>query len=195
MLKVGITGGIGTGKSTVSQMFAAKGIAVYDSDLRAKTIMLDNEQLVGELKNEFGEKVYVNGQLNRTFLAKIVFDSKNKLAKLNSIVHPFVANDFSSWLLNQNSKFILKEAAILFESGAYLAVDKVVLVTCPLSIRIDRVSKRDGISEKDIMKRVNNQMQEKEKAGLSDFVIDNKYSLESLQKQVDDVYLKLMELV
>ena len=173
MLKVGITGGIGTGKSTVSQMFAAKGIAVYDSDLRAKTIMLDNEQLVGELKNEFGEKVYVNGQLNRSFLAKIVFDSKNKLAKLNSIVHPYVANDFSSWLLNQNSKFILKEAAILFEASSYKNLDYVICVTAKLQERINRVMQRDEVDSNSVEKRISMQMSQIEKEKLSDFIIFN----------------------
>jgi dephospho-CoA kinase len=195
MLKIGLTGGIGTGKSTVAKMFSSKGVPVYDSDSRAKRLMSKNENLIKELVSTFGQEVFVNQELNRAYLSSIVFSSYKELKKLNAIVHPFVADDFENWASKQTAKFIIKEAAILFESGAYKNVDKIILVSCPLSVRIDRVSKRDGISEKEIMKRVNNQMMQSEKASLSDFIIDNKFSLESLQQQVDDVYSALDSLV
>ena len=194
MLKIGLTGGIGTGKSTVANMFLQKGVPVYDSDARAKSIMSTDDNLKKELVSVFGENVFVKNQLNRAYLAEIVFSSYKELKKLNNIVHPFVANDFTHWVSKQSAKFIIKEAAILFESGAYKNVDKVILVSCPLSIRIQRVAKRDTLSESEIMKRVNNQMMQSEKAALSDFIIDNKHSLEGLQKQVDSVYSSILSL-
>ena len=192
MLKIGLTGGIGTGKSTVAKMFASKGVPVYDSDVRAKRLMSYDQGLVKELIATFGDDVFVNRELNRSYLSSIVFNSYIELKKLNDIVHPFVAKDFKKWSSSQNSKFIIKEAAILFESGAYLNVDKIILVSCPLSVRIQRVSQRDGISEEEIMKRVNNQMMQTEKAALSDYIIDNKYSLESLKKQVEEVHSSII---
>jgi dephospho-CoA kinase len=192
MLKIGLTGGIGTGKSTVAKMFASKGVPVYDSDIRAKKLMSSDQDLVKELTATFGDDVFVNRELNKSYLSSIVFNSYIELKKLNDIVHPFVAKDFQKWSSSQNSEFIIKEAAILFESGAYLNVDKIILVSCPLSVRIQRVSQRDGISEEEIMKRVNNQMMQTEKAALSDYIIDNKYSLESLKKQVEEVHSSII---
>ena len=192
MLKIGLTGGIGTGKSTVAKLFLNKNIPVYDSDARAKSLMSSDKILKKALSEAFGEQVFNGTELNRAYLADIAFSSFEELKKLNGIVHPFVARDFEIWLKQQKAKFIIKEAAILFESGAYKNVDKVVLVSCPLSIRVQRVALRDSLSKEEIMKRVNNQMMQSEKAALSDYIIDNKYSIESLQKQVDEVYSSIL---
>ena len=192
MLKIGLTGGIGTGKSTVAKLFLNKDIPVYDSDARAKNLMSSEKILKKALSEAFGEQVFNGTELNRVYLANIAFSSFEELKKLNGIVHPFVARDFDIWLKQQKAKFIIKEAAILFESGAYKNVDKVVLVSCPLSIRVQRVALRDSLSKEEIMKRVNNQMIQSEKAALSDFIIDNKHSLEGLQKQVDEVYSSIL---
>ena len=192
MLKIGLTGGIGAGKSTVAKLFLNKDIPVYDSDARAKNLMSSEKNLKKALSEAFGEQVFNGTELNRVYLANIAFSSFEELKKLNGIVHPFVARDFDIWLKQQKAKFIIKEAAILFESGAYKNVDKVVLVSCPLSIRVQRVALRDSLSKEEIMKRVNNQMIQSEKAALSDYIIDNKYSIESLQKQVDEVYSSIL---
>ena len=174
MKVVGITGGIGSGKTTTCKIFEQLGVPVYYADLRAKNLMLHNEKLRSRIKQAFGEKAYSNGDLNREYLAKEVFGSKDKLFVLNGLVHPAVADDFEAWLeQNEKAEYVLKEAAILFESGAYHNVDVTVLVIAPKELRIDRVTDRDGSSRDDVIKRMNNQWTQERKAKLADHIINN----------------------
>lgn len=184
---IGLTGGIGSGKSTVAKYIASKGIAVYIADEEAKKLMNSNE-LIEEVKKYFGEKVIgKRGTIKRKALAKIVFSDKEKLAQLNKIVHPRVKKHFKDWLKEHSSdKFIVKEVAILFETNGHLDCDKVILVTAPQDVRLKRVIERDNINEKDVLARMNNQLPEEEKIKKSDFVIHN-IDLKATYSQVDEL--------
>ena len=174
MKVVGITGGIGSGKTTTCQIFEALGAPVYYADFRAKYLMANNTTLKRKIVQAFGERAYKDRELNREYLAKEVFGSKEKLSVLNGLVHPAVADDFDAWLdEKKQSPYVLKEAAILFESGAYHNVDVTVLVIAPKETRIDRVSKRDGSSREEIIQRMNNQWTQERKAKLADHIINN----------------------
>jgi len=174
MLKVGLTGGIGSGKSIVAQFLEVLQIPVYYADTRAKLLMNSNLELVKQIKKVFGNDVYDHGQLNRAYLAQKVFNDKNLLTKLNQLVHPCVKNDFESWCSkNVNSGLVVQEAAILFENGSYKNFDHMVLVTAPLARRIDRVMKRDGVSYDQVYERINNQWDDIEKIKLANTVIIN----------------------
>lgn len=174
MKVVGITGGIGSGKTTVCQIFESLGVPVYYADSRAKQLMAHNTALKAKIVQAFGEKAYSNGELNRAYLAKEVFGSKEKLSVLNGLVHPAVADDFDEWLEeNKQADYVLKEAAILFESGAYHNVDVTVLVIAPTDLRIERVVARDGTTREDVLQRMNNQWTQERKAKLADHIINN----------------------
>lgn len=140
---VGITGGIGAGKSIISEIFKLLAVPVYDADSRAKLLMVENEHLVHKITQAFGERSYKSGNLNRQYLAEKVFSSESATAKLNTLVHPAVAQDFKIWSNQQSSAYVLKEAALLFESGSYKELDKVILITAPEKLRIKRVINRD----------------------------------------------------
>ena len=179
-MKVGITGGIGSGKTTVCKIFQVLDVPVYNADIRAKWLMNTDEALIKKIKNLFGEKSYdEQGQLNRKYIASQVFENKEKLEKLNSIVHPAVKEDFESWVEAQESDYVIKEAALLFETGSYKQMDYNVLVTAPLAVRIKRVMMRDGVDEQSVLARVKNQLDDEEKAILADYIIvnDNRHSL------------------
>ena len=153
MIKVGLTGGIGSGKSTVSKILISKGFSVYNSDNRAKWLMNNNDNLKSNIISIFGDKAYLKESLNRKYLSAKVFNDSLKLKALNNLVHPLVAIDFKNWLLHQKSKdFVFKEAAILIESGAYKEMDKIIVVSCPENIRLERVLKRDGNSSELVKK-------------------------------------------
>lgn len=170
MIKVGITGGIGSGKSTIAHLFETMGYPVYYADARAKWLM-DNDPIIKEqLIAIFGQKVYP-GHLEKKILANIVFSNPSALSKLNSITHPAVERDFNNWCLAQDARIVFKEAAILFESGTHKSVDKIICVTAPESLRTKRVLRRDSINEKQVEERIHNQWSDKEKIRLSDFVI------------------------
>ncbi len=173
MIKVGLTGGIGSGKSTVARIFESFGIPVYNSDDRAKFLMNNDETLMGEIISRFGEQSYINGELNRPYLAEVVFKDKSSIQDLNALVHPAVARDFDNWVSQQKSPYILKEAAILIESGAYKTLDQIVVVSTDEKIRIERVMKRDGATEEQVTARIKNQMSEEERLKYADFTIDN----------------------
>jgi dephospho-CoA kinase len=174
MKVVGITGGIGSGKTTACKIFEQLNVPVYYADIRAKQLMLHNEQLRSKMIQAFGEKAYSNGNLNREYLAKVVFSSKEKLFVLNGLVHPAVGADFDAWLEeHESAKYVLKEAAILFESGAYHNVDVTVLVIAPKEVLIDRVTQRDGYTREEVVKRMNNQWTQERKVKLADHVINN----------------------
>ncbi len=174
MKVVGVTGGIGSGKTTVCQIFEHLNVPIYYADSRAKELMASNSDLKAAIIKSFGEDSYTNGQLNRPYLAKLVFTSPEKLALLNSLVHPAVANDFESWLEeNDTVPYVLKEAAILFESGAYQDVNTSVLVIAPEDVRLQRVMKRDGSSKEEVLQRMKNQWTQERKAKLADHIINN----------------------
>ncbi len=175
MLKVGLTGGIGSGKTLVCEVFKTLGIPVYSSDTEARNILNDDPLVKTQLISAFGSDVYSqDGILNRHRVSEIVFNNTEQLNKLNSIVHPAVRNHFLLWLAkNKTAPYIIKEAAILIESGAHRDVDVIVTVFAPLELRISRVMERDKISREAVMGRITRQMDEEQKVALSDYVIYN----------------------
>ena len=194
MVKVGLTGGIGSGKTTVSNFLLDYGIPVYNSDSKGKTLMNTNLELKNNIVSIFGERVYDNGILNTNLLSNIVFNDSTKIEQLNNLVHPKVAQDFNQWVGKNNNKPILvKEAAILIESGAYLNMDKIILVVSEKSTRINRVSKRDNSDLESIEKRINLQLTDNEKIKYADYIIENNSSLEHLKLEVLKVVNKIRE--
>lgn len=175
MKKIGITGGIGSGKTTVARVFEQLGIPVYHADYWAKEIMNTDLLVIERLKELFGKNIYDSaGKANRKRIAEIVFADKNKLNELNSAIHPAVWLHGENWLKQHADKpYILKEAAILFESGGNKGVDKVIMVSAPLEKRIERVMKRDNVTRQEVEARMANQWDDEKKIALSDFVIVN----------------------
>lgn len=196
MLKVGITGGIGSGKTTVCKLFEALGVAVYYADDRAKFLMQHEHFLIDQIKQNFGEDIYDHGQLNRALLAQKVFGNKEQLALLNSLVHPVVFRDTERWYneqLTAKPPYVLKEAALLVETGAYKMLDKLIVVSAPLDIRLQRVVARDKVTAAEVTQRMNNQLAEEEKRKLADFVIENNSDLETLKIQIEKIHQALIE--
>ena len=183
MRKIAICGGIGSGKSTVCGMFAERGVAIYDSDSRAKSLMSESAELRAALIAEFGEGCYKGGELNRPYLAEKVFGSEEQLAKLNSIVHPAVKADFLAWAEEQEGDFCILETAILFESGFDAVVDCSVAVLAPMPLRIERAMQRDGATREQIEARIKAQMSDDELMARADFAIVN-FQLEDVEKDV-----------
>jgi len=173
MIKVGLTGGIGSGKTTVAKIFKQFGVPVYFSDDRAKDLMLNNKFLRESLISLFGDKVIINGFLNRSYIASKVFSNPKELIKLNALVHPFVQKDFDVWSASQTSNYVLKEAAILFETGADKLLDKVVLVESPEDLKVSRIMFRDGMAEEEVFKRMSKQWSDSQKRINADYIIQN----------------------
>jgi dephospho-CoA kinase len=174
MLKVGLTGGMGSGKSTVSQVFINLGVPVFNSDLVARNIVNTNAKAIKKIKNTFGENLYDSGELDRKSLASIVFINPDALEKLNSIVHPLVGEAFDSWCeKNSSAPYIIKEAAILFESGAYQNLDRIITVYTKKEERIRRIIIRDHSSAEEVEHRMNNQWSDETRNKLADFIIIN----------------------
>lgn len=174
MLKVGITGGIGSGKSTVSKIFELLGIPVYYADDRAKDILVRDQELAAAVRQHFGPETYdANGTLNRKYLGNIVFNDKDKLALLNSLVHPATIRDSNLWASQQQAPYVLKEAALLFESESFHYLDKIIGVYAPQPLRILRVMKRDHATREEVLARMHKQIDEKIKMRLCDYVIQN----------------------
>ncbi|MFN0049055.1 MAG: dephospho-CoA kinase [Cytophagales bacterium] len=176
MLRIGVTGGIGSGKSLVCKVFEILGVPVYYTDLRTRTIQILDEEVVAGIKAIFGEEAYSSPyQLNRTFIAGTVFHDKEKLAKLNALVHPKVFEDFEQWCTDHAKyKYVLKESALTFETGFHKKLDKVVVVTAPEQVRIKRVLHRDTFrTEADIKTIIERQMPESVKVKQADFVLEN----------------------
>lgn len=173
MLRIGITGGIGSGKSTVAGIFSVLGIPIYDSDNASKRIMAEDENLRKNIIASFGESSYVGGTLNRKYLAAQVFNDSKKLALLNSLVHPATINDAKQWMEKQQSVYVIKEAALIFESGSNEFLDYVVGVQSTPTLRIERAMKRDNVTREEIEARMKLQMDEDEKMKRCDFIIMN----------------------
>lgn len=193
MLKVGITGGIGSGKSTVSRFFSELGVPVYDSDQRAKSLMQRDDSIIIKIKKEFGDDSYLNNVLNRSHIAEIVFKNELKLKQLNAIVHPVVRTDFNNWLSqNSNARFVIKEAAIMIESGAYKDLDKLIVVNANREQKIKWIKKRDHLLLEDIENRIQNQLSDKIRNQYADFIIENNSSKKVLKQQVLSIYNKLI---
>ena len=173
LIKVGITGGIGSGKSIVSKVFEVLGVPVYYADDAAKRLMNEHEPMKQKLVEAFGDSTYSHGQLNRAYLSSMVFKDPVKLALLNSIVHPATLRDAEEWMLRQNHPYAIKEAALIFESGAQENLDLVIGVYAPPHLRIQRVMKRDGITREEVKARMDKQIDEDIKMRLCDYVITN----------------------
>ena len=170
---VGLTGGIGSGKTLVANMFSGLGIPVYDSDLEAKYLMNSSENLREAIIDLLGAQAYENDKLNRTYIANKVFDNSDLLESLNALVHPAVREHFLDWAENQQSPYVIQETALIFENNAQDRYDYVILVTAPEELRIERVMKRDGQSKEMIKARIDNQLDDEQKIAKSDFVINN----------------------
>ncbi|MGE6221538.1 dephospho-CoA kinase [Nubsella zeaxanthinifaciens] len=196
MLKIGITGGIGSGKTTVCKVFETLGIPVFYADTVAKQIMTTDFTLIEGIKTTFGSASYFeDGSLNNKHIANIVFNNEKELAKLNLLVHPAVFRAFDAWdaQLSKNIPYSLKEAALLFESGSYKMCDKNILVTAPKAVKIARVTVRDNVSEEQVLARMNKQLQDEEKIKLADFDINNTES-QSVILQVLALHKTFLEL-
>lgn len=192
MLKIGLTGGIGSGKTTVARIFESLGVPVYYADDRARRLQ-NEDPIRSQISKLFGEQVYSENKLQRQVLAQIVFNDASKLAALNAIVHPAVQLDFSRWLSEQTSRYILKEAAIIFEIGSHKQYDKVILVTAPEKTRIERVTQRDRVDTEAVLARMSKQMSDQEKIPLADYLIHNT-SLEATKQRVLDLHKTLLSL-
>jgi dephospho-CoA kinase len=188
---IGLTGGIGSGKSTVLELFKILGVKTYSADESAKKLVNTDPYLINLIKSSFGENIYDKGQLNSKKLSKIVFEDTEKLKLLNSIIHPVVAKDFKLFLNSNNEDYIVKEAAIIFETKSENNYDKIIFIQSPLEIRIERVINRDNISREEVMKRINNQIDENLIIDKCDYVIRNE-NKEDLEDKVLSIHLDLI---
>ncbi len=180
---VGLTGGIGSGKTTIAGLFSNLGVPVYIADDRAKFLMTNSKELKSQIVRLLGDEAYHQNDLNRKYIADRVFNDKSLLSELNKIVHPVVNTDFENWHKGQQSTYVIKEAAILFENGSYKNCDFIVLVTAPMDLRVKRVRKRDHSTEEEVLDRINNQWRDARKISLADAVIENIH-LADLEEQV-----------
>ena len=191
---VGLTGGIGSGKTTIANLFALHfSIPIYIADTKAKELVANNKQLQQEIVALLGEEAFVEGRYNTAFVAQEVFSNKEKLDKLNAIIHPYVQQDFLQWKQSQQAPYVIKEAAILFESGSYRDCDFIIMVTAPLEERIERVMLRDKIDRETVEKRIKNQWNDEKKIELSTFVIENREIDKNLDK-IEIIHSKIVKM-
>lgn len=188
---VGLTGGIGSGKTTVAHMFSEFGIPVFNSDIEAKKLTNSSDAIRQELISLLGEETYKNGILDRKFMAEKIFNDAILLQKANAIIHPKVAEHFKKWVSNQTSPYVIKEAAILFESGGNARCDLVILVTTSREERLRRVMDRDQVSRQEVETRMKNQWSDSRKIELADFIIENN-NLSDTKKQVESIHSSLV---
>lgn len=192
MITVGLTGGIGSGKTTVAKMFQELGVPVYNSDKEAKSLMVLNDDVKKKIIQLLGEETYIEGNLNREFIAKKIFNDSNLLRSMNAIVHPAVRNDFILWREVKETPYVIQESALIFETGSPKFYDQIIFVTAPLEERIHRVMLRDPNSNrKTVEERISNQLPDSKKAPFSHFIIEN-LDLKDTHKQVVDIHLKLL---
>lgn len=190
---IGITGGIGTGKTKALNFFKSKDIPCYESDRRAKDLLNSEIELIKTIKSIFGEDIYNESGIDRKALASIVFKDEESLQILNDTVHPFVKSDFNKFIKRQKSKIIFYESAIIFEHAMQEYFDKIILLISPFRDRIKRLIKRDGFSLDEIKKRISNQFDDKDKIPLSDYIINNKFWKDTVL-ELEKTYLKIKEL-
>ncbi|MFH4968807.1 dephospho-CoA kinase [Gaetbulibacter sp. M240] len=192
MIIVGLTGGIGSGKTTVAKMFKKLGIPIYIADKEAKKLMRNSKIIQRKLKALFGTEAYINNELNKPFIAERIFSDKSLLEKMNAIVHPKVTRHFEKWVNKQNAPYVIKEVAILFETGGYKQCDFVITVTAPKSVKTDRLMQRDNTTEEKIEAIMNNQWTDDKRLNLTDFTIKN-INLEDTRSQVFDVHQQILQ--
>jgi len=190
---VGLTGGIGSGKTSVLELFIDKGVPVYIADIEAKKLMQSNPALIRKIKDNFGEKSYTKGALNRAYLAKQVFADSDKLNKLNEIVHPAVHDDFLLFSKKHKGDYLIFENAILFENGSNSLCDIIIAVLAPIAIRIERVMKRDKVTDQQVRDRIQHQWDDTFKAKHSHFTIEN-IDWNTTKKIVDKLHKKLTKM-
>ncbi len=188
---VGLTGGIGSGKTTVAKLFANLGVPVYNSDIEAKKLMQKSVVIRKRITRLFGEESYHHENLNTQFIAQKVFGDKEALKKLNDIVHPAVRRHFSHWAKRQKYNYVIQESALIFESGIQEKYDKIILVVAPVEIRINRLQERDNTTRKQLLQRIENQLPDSEKKGLADFIIEN-IEIEKTKLKVSKIHTQLL---
>ncbi len=190
-MQIGLTGGIGSGKSTVAKVFELLHVPVYYADDRSRFILQNNPTVHDKLKAIWGDQVFqANGLVDKKALADIVFNNESELHKLNAIMHPLVAEDYAQWLSVQNTEYVMKEAAILIESGSYKTCDKIIVVSVPEALAIERVKSRDNVSEEQVKARMSKQMSNDEKIKYADFVIVND-GIKMLIPQILEIHKQL----
>ena len=194
-IQVGVTGGIGVGKTTVGQIFETLGAPIYKSDDRAKILMNSNDQLKSQIIEAFGYDAYNRDKhLNRSYLATVVFNNPKKLQVLNSLVHPAVLEDYRNWFSEQNNvPYTIKEAALMFETDSHKSMDCIIVVTCPINLRIDRIVKRDHMKRDEVLKRIENQMSDKQRLEKAQYRVKND-GKQSIIKQTIDLHHKFLNL-
>ena len=190
MMLVGLTGGIGSGKTTVAKMFMELGVPVFIADEEAKRLMRSSKVIKRKLIQLFGDMAYIDGELNKPFIASQIFNDKEMLHKMNGIIHPKVGKRFKKWVLKQDAPYVLSEVAILFENDSYKNYDCIITVVAQEDVRIKRILKRDATSKKKIKAIMNNQWDDENKIKYSDYVINND-TLEDTQRQVAKIHEKL----
>ena len=191
MKKVAVTGGIGAGKTTVSNLFEKIGIPVFNSDEIAKELMHNDKQLKSDIIKAFGAESYINNKLNRAYLSDIVFNDETLLDKINSIVHPQVTKEFNQWLLNQKSKYIIYESAIIFENNSEDLFDKIICVIAPEEDVISRVMKRNSFSRDKVISIISNQLPDQVKRNKADYIIEN-INKSDLTDRVLEIHTKII---
>jgi len=192
-LRIGLTGGLGSGKSTIAKIFEVLGIPVYYADTEAKRIMNEDAPLKAEIIRHFGAEAYIENQLNRAYLSSLVFNNREKLSLLNSLVHPATIRDSKEWINRQTTPYAVKEAALIFESGTQEYLDFVIGVSAPPDLRIQRAMQRDQISREDVLNRMSKQIEEVIKMHLCDFIIYND-EIKPVIPQVLELHKKLIAL-
>ena len=188
---VGLTGGIGSGKTTVAKLFHELGVSIYVSDIEAKKLMVTDVNLISEIKKLLGDEAYNGNDLNRAYISEKIFKNKDLLNKLNALVHPAVANHFIEWKAMQNSPYVIKESAILFESGSYKNCDLIITVTAPLEVRVGRVVLRDKVTRKQVLHRAMNQSTDEDKIDRSNFIINN-ITFDGADEQVAKIHRQIL---
>ena len=192
MLRIGLTGGIGSGKSTVARIFSVLGIPIYSADDASKRLMAEDAELRSSIISSFGNESYTDGILNRRYLSDQVFNDSEKIKLLNSLVHPVTLRDADEWMKKQKTPYVIKEAALIFESGSQKMLDYVIGVKAPLALRIERTMKRDNVTSHEVNVRIDLQMDEEEKLHLCDYIIvnDEKQMLIPLVLALHEKFLK-----